>query len=141
MMEMIEVSGKTLDDAILEAAIQLGTTRDKVAYEVICQGSTGFFGIGGKKAVIKAHVKSEEEIQASLKAEKEVEKILEKVNEKESKKEIKKETKAVEPKPVVKEKPVKEEKVVAAKPEKTEKPKKIVTAANTEDVKEFLTSL
>lgn len=81
-MESIEVSAKTLDDAILEAAIKLGTTREKVAYDVICQGSAGFFGIGSKKAVIKAWEKSEAEIEASQKADKEVEKILERVNEK-----------------------------------------------------------
>ena len=79
-MEYIEVSAKTVDDAILEAAIKFGTTRDKIAYEVISQGSTGFLGIGSKKAVIKAHVRTEEEVQTSRKAEKEVEKILEKVN-------------------------------------------------------------
>ena len=79
-MEYIEVSAKTVDDAILEAAIKFGTTRDKIAYEVISQGSAGFLGIGSKKAVIKAHVQTEEEVQVSKKAEKEVEKIMEKVN-------------------------------------------------------------
>ena len=85
-MEYIEVSAKTIDDAVLEAAIKFGTTRDKIAYEVISQGSTGFLGIGSKKAVIKAHVQTDEEIAVSKKAEKEVEKILEKVNEKEAEK-------------------------------------------------------
>lgn len=139
------MSAKTIDDAILEAAIQLGTTRDKVAYEVICQGSTGFLGIGSKKAVIKAHAKSEEEMEASLKAEKEVEKILEKVNEKE-----KEEPKAsVKEKPAkekpVKEKPVKEkaEKEAPVKPEKKKPEEKKesgseVKTADPEDVKEFL---
>ena len=63
-MEYIEVSAKTVDDAVLEAAIKFGTTRDKIAYEVISQGSAGFLGIGSKKAVIKAHVRTEEEVQA-----------------------------------------------------------------------------
>ena len=45
-MEHIEVSAKTVEDAVLEAAIQLGTTRDKVAYEVVSQGSSGLFGLG-----------------------------------------------------------------------------------------------
>ena len=146
-MDNIEVSAKTIEDAILEAAIQLGTTRDKVAYEVISQGSAGFLGIGSKKAVIKAHVKSDEEIEVSLKAEKEVGKILEKVKEKENKKE--------EVKAPVKEKPVKEksvkEKVFKEKPEveksvkeekepvvKAEKVKKEERTADPEDVKEFL---
>ena len=52
-MESIEVSAKTVEDAVLEAAIQLGTTRDKVAYEVITQPTSGFLGIGGRKAVIQ----------------------------------------------------------------------------------------
>lgn len=131
-MEYIEVSAKTVDDAILEAAIKFGTTRDKVAYEVISQGSAGFLGIGSKKAVIKAHVLTEEEAEASKKAEEEVEKILEKVNEKdtpkpaalelkqETKKEVKKEIKKeVKKVPAAEEKPVK----VENKAEKSEEPK------------------
>lgn len=125
-MEYIEVSAKTVDDAILEAAIKFGTTRDKIAYEVISQGSAGFLGIGSKKAVIKAHVQTEEEIKVSQKAEKEVEKILEKVNEKPSEKvintEVKKEIKKEISKEIEKvEKPQKlekEEKKVEKKPEK-----------------------
>ncbi|MBC5661052.1 KH domain-containing protein [Anaerosacchariphilus sp. NSJ-68] len=84
-MESIEVSAKTIEDAVLEAAIQLGTTRDKVAYEVIMQPSSGFLGIGGRKAVIRAHQKSEEEVEAKLKADREMEKLLERVNEKSQK--------------------------------------------------------
>lgn len=108
-MEHIEVSAKTVEDAVLEAAIQLGTTRDKVAYEVVSQGSSGLFGLGlgGKKAVIKARVKTEEEAAAALKAEKEVEKILEKVHDKASKPQ-----------------PQKKEINVPVKPEKTEKAEK-----------------
>lgn len=111
-MEYIEVSAKTVEDAVLEAAIRLGTTRDKVAYEVITQGSAGFFGIGSKKAVIKAHQKSDEEIEAGLKADKEMEKILEKVREK-----------AQEPvKEEKKEEPVKKAKAPAPKNEREDKP-------------------
>lgn len=111
-MEYIEVSAKTVEDAVLEAAIRLGTTRDKVAYEVITQGSAGFFGIGSKKAVIKAHQKSEEEIEAGLKAEKEMEKILEKAREK-----------SQEPvKEVKKEEPVKKAKAPAPKTDREERP-------------------
>lgn len=53
-MEYIEVSAKTVDDAITEASIKLGTTSDKIEYEVLEKGSTGFLGIGSKNAVIKA---------------------------------------------------------------------------------------
>ena len=64
-MESIEVSAKTVEDAVLEAAIQLGTTRDKVDYEVITAGSPGFLGIGSRKAVIKARRKKEEPVEAA----------------------------------------------------------------------------
>ena len=60
-MNEVTVSAKTVDDAITEALIQLGATSDMVEYEVIEKGSTGFFGIGSKQAVIKAWRKKVEE--------------------------------------------------------------------------------
>ncbi len=56
-MEYIEVSAKTVDDAITEALVKLGTTSDKIEYEVIEKGSAGFIGIGRKDAVIRARKK------------------------------------------------------------------------------------
>ncbi len=56
-MEYIEVSSKTLSDAITEACQKLSVTSDKLDYEVIDEGSSGFLGIGSKPAVIKARVK------------------------------------------------------------------------------------
>ena len=50
----IRVSAKTVDDAITEAMIQLGVTSDRLEYEVIEKGSSGFLGIGMKQAVIEA---------------------------------------------------------------------------------------
>ena len=52
-MEYIEVSARTVDDAITEALIKLGATSDQIEYEVIEKGSTGFLGIARKDAVIK----------------------------------------------------------------------------------------
>ena len=52
-MEYIEVSAKTVDDALTEASIKLGTTSENLEYEVIDKGSTGFLGIGSRNAVIK----------------------------------------------------------------------------------------
>ncbi|MBD5488493.1 MAG: protein jag [Lachnospiraceae bacterium] len=57
-MEFIEVSAKTVSDAITEACQKLTVTSDKLEYEVIEEGSSGFLGIGSKPAVIKARVKS-----------------------------------------------------------------------------------
>ena len=57
-MEYRNFSAKTVNDAITEACKALGVTSDKLEYEVIEEGSTGFLGIGSKDAVIKAAVKS-----------------------------------------------------------------------------------
>lgn len=57
-MEFIEVTGKTVEDAITESLIKLGTTSDKIEYEVIEKGSNGFLGIGSKPAIIKVRKKS-----------------------------------------------------------------------------------
>lgn len=53
-MDMITVSAKTVDEAITKALIELETTSDKLVYEVIDKGSSGFLGIGAKPAIIRA---------------------------------------------------------------------------------------
>ena len=58
-MDFKEFSAKTVDDAITEACKEFGVTSDKLEYEVVSEGSTGFLGFGSKPAVIKARVKSE----------------------------------------------------------------------------------
>ena len=57
-MEFIEITAKTVDDAITEACRKLSVTSDKLEYDVIDEGSAGFLGIGSRSAVIKAKVKS-----------------------------------------------------------------------------------
>jgi spoIIIJ-associated protein len=57
-MEYMEVSAKTVNDAITEACQKLLVTSDKLDYIVIEEGSSGFLGIGSKPAIIKAKVKS-----------------------------------------------------------------------------------
>jgi spoIIIJ-associated protein len=50
-------TGKTLEDAILAAAIQLAVQRDKLEIEVLEEPVKGLFGVfGGKDAKIKASV-------------------------------------------------------------------------------------
>lgn len=58
-MEYIEVSAKTVSDAITEACQKLGVTSDRLEHEVLEEGSAGFLGIGAKPAVIRAKVKVE----------------------------------------------------------------------------------
>ena len=57
-MDYKEFSAKTVDDAITEACKDFGVASDKLDYEVVNEGSTGFLGIGSKEAVIKAKIKS-----------------------------------------------------------------------------------
>lgn len=59
MGEWLEVSAKTTEEAVTEALIKLGTTSDKVEYEVLEKESRGFFGIGSRAARIRARVKEE----------------------------------------------------------------------------------
>ena len=57
-MEFVEVSAKTVADAITEACQKLEVTSDKLEYVVVEEGSSGFLGIGSKSAIIKAKTKS-----------------------------------------------------------------------------------
>ncbi len=63
-MEFIEVSAKTVNECITEACQKLGVTSDKLEYEVLEEGSTGFLGIGAKPAKIKVGVKNSVEDNA-----------------------------------------------------------------------------
>ncbi len=53
-MEYREFTGKTVEDAVMEAAIQLGTSSDKLEYEILDKGSSGFLGIGSRPAKVQA---------------------------------------------------------------------------------------
>lgn len=68
-MDFIEVTGKTVEDAITEACRKLAVTSDRLEYEVIDKGNAGFFGFNSKPAIIKAKVKEEkveEEIEKEV---------------------------------------------------------------------------
>ncbi len=57
-MESIEVSGKSVDDAVLQALVRLRKRRDEVEITVLQQPTRGTFGIGGKEALIRVTVLS-----------------------------------------------------------------------------------
>jgi spoIIIJ-associated protein len=57
-MEYMNITAKTVGDAITDACQKFGVTSDKLDYEVIEEGSSGFLGIGSHPAIIKARVKS-----------------------------------------------------------------------------------
>ena len=68
-MEYIEVSAKTVEDALTDASVQLGITSDQLEYEIVEKGSNGFLGlIGSKNATIRVKVKSsvEDEVKEFL---------------------------------------------------------------------------
>ena len=54
----MEFKGKTVEDAITAASVELGVTSDKLNYEVVEEGSSGFLGIFNvKPAVIRVTLK------------------------------------------------------------------------------------
>ena len=105
--EYIEVSGKTLQDAITSACLKLNVISANLDYTVIDQGSRGFLGLGAKPARIKARAKSASDAAAAIlndvlnKAEKKIQNQAEKAEA-----------------PVKEEAPVKKEKKVPVKAEK-----------------------
>ena len=101
-MDYQEFSAKTVQEAITEACTHFVVASDKLDYEVVEEGSTGFLGIGSKSAIIKARVKDEaeileaeaaavaqDEVKAAEKEEKKAEKEEAKVEKKEEKEELK----------------------------------------------------
>ncbi|MCR5788813.1 MAG: protein jag [Lachnospiraceae bacterium] len=120
-MEYIEITGKTVDDAITEACQKLEVTSDRLDFEVVEKGSSGFLGFGNKPAMIKARIKTEEKAASDPVQKKEAKSEV-----KEEKKEEKKEESRKE-----QEKPAETEKA----PEKKESEGPVVIK---NDPKEFL---
>lgn len=59
-MRSIEKVGRTVDDAITEALIELGASTDEVEIEVISKGSKGLLGFGAKEAKVRVTLKEVE---------------------------------------------------------------------------------
>ena len=123
-MEFREITAKTVDEAITKACLEFGISSDNLEIEVVREGTSGFFGIGSKPAIIRVRRKAEEEefnILEELKKEavrKEPKKEPCKDIKKEPKKEPKKENK--EPRKEAVKEPKKEVKKDAPKPPKKE---------------------
>lgn len=124
-MEFREITAKTVDDAITKACLELETSSDNLEIQVVREGSSGFFGIGSKPAVIKVRKKVEEEEFDILKELKLGEKSQSKKEpvKKEAKREPKKET-FKEVKKEIKKETVKPEKKVEKPEEKEAAPMK-----------------
>ena len=63
-MEFMEFTAKTVDDAITAACQKFLVTSDRLEYEVIEEGSSGFLGFNAKPARIRAKVKETVEDKA-----------------------------------------------------------------------------
>ena len=56
-MEFREFTAKTSTEAIMKACLEFGTSSDNLEYEIVREGTSGFFGIGSKPAIVKARKK------------------------------------------------------------------------------------
>ena len=56
-MEFLEFKGKTKDEALMQASVELGAPSPELEYEVISEETKGFLGIGSKPCIIKARKK------------------------------------------------------------------------------------
>mgnify|MGYP003095125377 CR=1 FL=1 len=79
-MKQIEMTGKTINEAIDNACAKLGVTLLDVEYKVIDEPSKGFLGIGAKPAKVLVTVigSDEDEVKTELKTEKKAEPKAEK---------------------------------------------------------------
>ena len=144
-MEFREITAKTVDEAITKACLEFGISSDNLEIEVVREGTSGFFGIGSKPAIIRVRRKAEEEefnILEELKKEEQKKEAVQKEPKKEPRKDIKKEPKK-EPKKENKEprkeavkEPKKEVKRDAPKPPKKENNKPAEKEVIKEAVKE-----
>ena len=125
--EYIEITEKTVDDAITTACQRLSVTSNRLDYIVVQREKSGFLGIGAKPAIIKARVKdAADATQAILddvigKAEKKIQKELNvKSSEKKESKPFSPAAKEEKKAPKKVEKEVKAEKKEVEKAEKKE---------------------
>ncbi len=116
MSDFMEYSAKTRNEAIMKAVMELGVTSDQLEIQVVSEGSSGFFGIGSKPAVIR--VRRIHEDSTDL----EIREIVENVSASSIKELNEEEKKKPNPKPAKKEKkPVSSvQKTAGGKQEKTE---------------------
>ena len=54
-----EFKGKTVEEALTAASVELGVASTELEFEVVDKGSSGFLGLGAKQAVIRAKKKED----------------------------------------------------------------------------------
>jgi spoIIIJ-associated protein len=58
MMEPVEAEGSSIDEAIENALRMLGVSRDRAEIEILSNAARGLFGIGGRKARVRAALRA-----------------------------------------------------------------------------------
>lgn len=74
----IQVKGETIDEAINNAMVELSTTSDNLSYDIVQEGTSGFFGIGAKPYIIEAYKKDDKEEKYKKESINKKEKLVEK---------------------------------------------------------------
>jgi spoIIIJ-associated protein len=73
MEERLEISAKTVEEAVNLALEELGASRDEVEVEVLSDGKSGFLGFGGGEATVRVRRLPPDEVrEAAREAAKEV---------------------------------------------------------------------
>ena len=80
-MEFLEFEGKTTEDAIENACTHFQTSPEQLEIEILSVGSSGIFGLGGRKAKIRAALREEPEEQLLPIAQELLEQLLAKMQE------------------------------------------------------------
>ena len=62
--ESLDVSAKSIDEAIEQGLRQLGLSREQVNIEIISEGKRGIFGLGSEEATVRLVPKVEEEAES-----------------------------------------------------------------------------
>ena len=57
-MDYVEAEGNSIDEAIERALEQLGVPREKVEIEILTNSARGLFGLGGRKARVRATIRA-----------------------------------------------------------------------------------
>jgi len=120
MNAYMEFSAKTVDEAITKALLELGISSDRLDYEVIEKGSSGFLGMFAKPAVIRVAKPTENEDEYLLEMPKKKEEAP-KVEKKENPKAVKSQEKEAPKAPKNSVKETKEVKEAPAKEKQTQK--------------------
>ena len=80
-MEFLEFEGKSTEEAIASACAHFQVSSEQLEIEIVSVGSPGIFGLGGRKAKIRAALQEESEEELLTAARETLETILQRMQE------------------------------------------------------------